>query len=407
MRKVIFLFLLIFCVGFISCTIEDDDPVNGSDDSDVSGGDESVDLPDGDSTGQADDDNGSKPDDVADVPDEDSNVPDDDAGPNKNLQDVSNAFASNTVDTITLNWKNPEMEGFQYVVITHRMDRYPENKDDGTVIYQGSDETKEMKSVQMGEPYFFTIYSCYGAQGCSKGVNIYTIPCYNHLDIVFSMDVSTTMGFILADLENEIGLVWEFVEGKFSAPPRIGLTVFVDDVTVTNGGEAFDSQAALKSEFNKWYKHTLTNKQTQSSLNNGDWPENSLDSLAYSARDFKWRDPSDTLRIIIHATDDTFYEYSKKFSNGIAVEYTYDGTVELLVQERIRVAAFAAKLGGFTGNANVEPGFFTSYNGKPSIPDATGGDVYLINDVKDGKIHLYQSVNDFIENAMCKSYGQK
>jgi hypothetical protein len=412
MKRFVFLAMLIFCIGFVSCVVEDDDSSNQFDDSDNGkSGSDTNDLPDEenrlpDNNEETNDDSEiDQPDDSVDTIDDFDDEPDDII--DEKLQEVSALFAEDTVDAINLSWKNPEMEGFQYVVVSMRMDQYPLDKDDGTVIYQDSGESVTVENAELGETYFFTVFACYGSRGCSEGVKVYAQPCYHHLDIVFSMDVSTTMGFILADLENEIGLVWEFVEENFSEAPRVGLTVFVDDVTVTNDGEAFESQAALKSEFNKWYNHTSTNKQTQSGLSNGDWPENSLDSMAYSARDFDWRDSSDTLRIIIHATDDTFYEYPEKFSNGIAVEYTYDETVDLLVQEKIRVAAFAALLGGKFGNTNVEPGFSSDYNGKESIPDATGGEVYSIKDVKDGNVHMYQAVNDFIENAMCKSYDQK
>ncbi|HQB11252.1 MAG TPA: hypothetical protein PLW37_15425 [bacterium] len=73
----------------------------------------------------------------------------------------------------------------------------------------------------------------------------------------------------------------------------------------------------------------------------------------------------------------------------------------------MRVGAFAAKKGGSTGTTNVEPGFFTDYNGKPSIPVATGGEVYLIDDVNAGTLHIYETVNAFIENTMCKTYDEK
>ncbi len=401
----IFLFFVISFFLVFSCAVEEDDPFNGeSNDDPVSvNDDENVEQDDAadETTDETTDEE------VVDVPDDDTGEQPDEIPQGEKLDDVTGFYADATAESITLNWSNPEMEGFQYVVLVKRMDRYAENREDGEIIYQGGEEGHFIDDVEIGDTYFFTIFACYGSRGCSKGVNAYAEPCYTQLDVVFSMDVSTTMGFILQDLENEIGLVWDFIQGTFSEKPRMGLTVFVDDVTVTNEGEPFDSRDLLKAEFNKWYQHTSTNKQTQSNLNNGDWPENSLDSIAFSARDFNWRDAGKTLRVIIHATDDTFYEHPDKFSNGIQVEYTYDGTIDLLVQENIRVAAFAAKLGGRLGNIDVKPGFFTDYNGKPSIPEATGGEVYFIEDVKNGHLNVYQAVNDFIENAMCKSYGQK
>ncbi|HOG43311.1 MAG TPA: hypothetical protein PK560_04430 [bacterium] len=75
---------------------------------------------------------------------------------------------------------------------------------------------------------------------------------------------------MLGILENEIGQVWEFTDKNFNGETQFGLTVFVDDVTVTNEGKTFASADAIKAEFNKWYKFTSTNKQTQSLDANGD-----------------------------------------------------------------------------------------------------------------------------------------
>ncbi len=409
MEKSIFLFVLILFLGFVSCTVDESDATGDSDDRDVA---ETVDdegkLPDDSTEYSKEDDSENydeKPDDVPEIPDGGSDIPDD--GHHSELESISDLIVTDTTDSISLSWKNPEADGFQQTVIVQRLDRYAEHRYDGDVIYEENGESHTLTDVEIGETYFFTVFACYGPSGCSEGVNGYAQPCYSQLDVVFSMDVSTSMDFILEDLENELGLVWDFIQNTFSEEPRLGLTVFVDDVTVTNNGEPFETQAELQSEFNKWRLHTSTNRQTQSNASNTDWPENSLDSIAFSARDFNWRDSKETLRIIVHSTDDTFYEYPDSFSSGIAVEYTYDETIELLVNEKIRVAAFAAKLGGRFGNVNVEPGFFTDYNGKPSIPEATGGEVYLINDVENGTLHVYQVINDFIKNVMCQSYDQK
>jgi len=324
------------------------------------------------------------------------------------LEGVSGLSAVNTIDSIDLSWTNPTMNGFESIVIRLDQVKYPETENDGTEVYNGTDETYSESTVNAGDKYYYSVFACYGDQGCSDPAFVSAQPCYTQLDVVFVMDVSTTMSDILSDLENEIGLVWDFVAGKFeNETPRFGLAVFVDDVLMTNSGEPFATVADIKTEFNKWYTHTSSNQQTQSTASNLDFPENSLDALALSATDFNWRDPNKTLKIVIHATDDTFLEKPSSFSSGIAMEHTYDETVALLVQEKVRVGAFAAKIGGSTGTTNVQPGFFTDYNSKPSIPEATGGEVYFIGDVKNGTTHMYDSVNTFIENVMCRSYEDK
>jgi len=324
------------------------------------------------------------------------------------LEGVIGLSADSSIDSIDLIWKNPTMEGFEKVVVVLDNDAYAQTPVDGTEVYSGTDETYSETTVEAGKNYFYSVFACYGDLGCSDPSYVSAQPCYSQLDVVFVMDVSTTMRDILADLENEIGLVWDFVEGKFpDETPHFGLSVFVDDYLLTNSGQPFSTVQEIKTEFNNWYTHTSTNEQTQSTASNMDWPENSLDALAVSATDFNWRDSDKTLRIVIHATDDTFLEKPNKFDSDIAVEHTYDETVALLVQEKVRVGAFAAKIGGFSQDVDVEPGFFTDYNSKPSIPQATGGEVYFIEDVKDGTIHMYDSVNTFIENVMCRGYDDK
>jgi hypothetical protein len=355
--------------------------------------------------------------DVNEINDEEKDDVTQDEGPDDNEQDdtdqivlagVSGLSVDATIDSIDLTWTNPTMEGFENVVVILNDSQSPQSTTDGTEVYNGIDETYSETTVEAGKYYYYAVFACYGDLGCSKPAYAYAQPCYTQLDVVFSIDVSTTMSDILSDLENEIGLVWDFVADNFpDETPHFGLSVFVDDYLLTNSGQPFASVLDIKTEFNNWYTHTSSNEQTQSTAANYDWPENSLDALAVSATDFNWRDSAETLRIIIHATDDTFLEKPDSFSSGIAVEHTYDETVALLVQEKIRVGAFAAKIGGSTGTTNVEPGFFTDYNSKSSIPVATGGEVYFIEDVKDGTIHMYDSVNTFIENVMCRSYDDK
>ncbi|MFO7734984.1 MAG: hypothetical protein R6W70_02080, partial [bacterium] len=414
MKKVLlFLCFIIFFFVFLSCTPEDE---SSSADDDMNS-ETADDIDEKNDTYGSEEDTGEDTDkDVADTDDSDSEngiqnddmETDDEDLPDQTdkLDDVENLQAEDTPNSIALSWKNPEMEGFENVVVVLKMDEFSQSPDDGDLLYEDSGENFHLDDVDVGYGYFFTVYACYGDKGCSDGVTVYAQPCYEQLDVVFSMDVSTSMDFILDDLESELGLVWDFIEDTFSEKPKPGLTVFVDDVMVTNNAEPFETQEMLKKEFSDWADHTSTNKQTQSDAINTDWPENSLDSIAFSARDFNWRDSSETLRIIIHSTDDTFYEHPDKFSSGIEVEYTYDGVLSLLKEKNIRVLAFAAVVGGRTGNINVEAGFFTDYEDNPSIPEATGGEVHLINDVEDGKLHVYEAVNSFIKGVMCEAYDQ-
>ncbi len=400
-----FIAVLAVLLLFTACTVEDDgsglDTENGNDSS--VGSNDELENDDGSSDSSTVNDSSQTNDNLTGTDDEQGN---DDSG-NDSLEGVTDLKASYGVDILSLSWTNPSMQGLEKIVVVRNMTQYPADMNDGDTVFEELGEAYSESQVLTGASYFYGVFACYGEKGCSKGAYVIAKPCFAQMDIAFVMDVSTTMGYMLTALENEIGLVWDFTAEKFAGTPRFGLTVFVDDVTVTNDGNAFASKEAITAEFNKWGKFTSTNKQTQSTEGNGDWPENSLDALALTAKNYKWRTASDTLKIIILATDDTFYENPKSFTSGIQVQHTYDQTVALLVDGKIRVGAFAAKKGGPTGNADVQPGFFTQYNGRDSIPYATGGEVYFIDDVQTGTLHIYETVKSFIESAACKSYDEK
>jgi len=228
--------------------------------------------------------------------------------------------------------------------------------------------------------------------------------CYEMIDIVFVIDVSTTMSYILSTLETEIGEVWNAAQDlSVDEPPHFGLVVFVDDVMVV-ASETYTSMEALQSDFNFWYTHTSSNQQTQSTATNTDWPENTIDALVEAALEYDWRDPELALRVIIHATDDTFLEYPATFSSGLPANHNYEETVTMLQDREIRVASFAAHLGGMSGTDNVEPGFFTDYNSMSAIPAATSGGVFDIDEVYNDTISLTEAINEFVLEELCTEY---
>ncbi len=233
-----------------------------------------------------------------------------------------------------------------------------------------------------------------------------TEDCYEHIDIVFVLDVSTSMGNMLQELEWDIPEVWDAANDltELDDDTHFGLVVFVDDYAVANDGSTpYASASELEADFNYWWSHTSTNQQTQSSASNIDWPENSLDALVAGATFFQWRDEETTLRVIIHATDDTFLEHPASFSSGIQVQSDYQQTIYALQEQTIRVASFAAHLGGSTGTINVEPGFFTDYAGQSSIPAATSGSVFEIGQVG-GTLSLAAAINEFVAEEFCSDY---
>lgn len=345
-----FTVFLIPLLLMLSCSVSDEDltgdDINGHDDSSLTSDESDETVNENDNETELPDDNKI---DENQTTDKEDNTPDEeitDEEQTVTLQEVQQLYSVDKIDSIDIFWKSPTMSGFEKTVIVRKTGGYPADMNDGTTVYDAIGENYSDGDVEAGTEYYYRVFACYGELGCSKGIFLLGKPCFSQLDIVFVMDVSTTMKDMLANLENEIGQVWEFTDKNFSGDATFGLTVFVDDVTVTNEGKPFDSVDAIKAEFNKWYKFTSTNKQTQSSVANGDWPENSLDGLALAAKNYQWRDMEETLRLVILATDDTFYESPKTFSSNIAVQHTYDETVTLLVDGKMRVGAFAAKKRG-------------------------------------------------------------
>lgn len=237
------------------------------------------------------------------------------------------------------------------------------------------------------------------------------IDCHQDIDIVFVLDVSTSMTWVLDRLYSEIEAVWTFAESMTAHPdydPAFGLVVFVDDVLVTNDGNPWASYGDLQVEFSNWRAFCSTEAQPGgSSCRNMDCPENTLDALAAAAEHYAWR--PDALHVAIHVTDDTFKESPDRLCSSISptipVEHTYSQTIDLLVAGEIRVGVFAVHSSSacpFPGNK--EPGFFTPWGDQPSIPDATGSRVWDLTEVQSGAISLTEAIQGFVLEEWCTDF---
>lgn len=230
--------------------------------------------------------------------------------------------------------------------------------------------------------------------------------CKLNIDIVFVMDVSTSMSAILQKLSEEILVVDEAIVA-LDLPTQVhyGLVVFVDDAMLINNGMAYADAPALQSDFVMWSNFTQSNSQTDGQGSNGDWPENTLDALYSAAFGFQWRPTESTLRMIIHTTDDTFGDKGASQSGEI-IQHSYDETVLGLQEREIRVFSFADNdmTGGPGNNQDVSMGFFTPYQGKTPIPEATDGGAFNINDVYGGQLSLSAAINASVEDSLCSQY---
>lgn len=228
--------------------------------------------------------------------------------------------------------------------------------------------------------------------------------CDEDVDIVFVMDVSTSMDAFLDKLADEI-LVVDQALANLDLPhePHYGLVVFVDDTALLMGGAPYPDVDTLRADFMQWSAFTASNQQVGGGNLNTTWPENSLDALYAAATGFQWRAADDTLRMIIHTTDDTFWD-GPTTGNGVPIQHGYAETVDALQQAQIRVFSFTAQIGGSCECEDVTPGWETDYMGQPPIPQSTDGDVFDIDAVLAGQLSLSAGINGAVEDKMCVPY---
>lgn len=229
--------------------------------------------------------------------------------------------------------------------------------------------------------------------------------CQQDIDIVFVMDVSTSMGPFLGKLADEILVVDQAIADLgLPNPPHYGLVVFVDDAAILNTGAPYADVQTLRSDFQQWSAFTSTNSQVSGGGSNSTWPENSLDALFLAGAGFQWRAEGDaTLRMIIHTTDDTFWN-GPTTADGVSIMHGYDEVVGALQDRQIRVFSFAAQIGGSCECEDVTPGWSSPYMGQTPLPEATDGEVYDIDLVLANQLSLSAAIGEAITVSMCDPY---
>lgn len=228
--------------------------------------------------------------------------------------------------------------------------------------------------------------------------------CQEEVDVVFVMDVSTSMGAFLSTLADEILAVDQAIQDLgLGTEPRYGLAVFVDDYLLVNEGMSYDDVAVLAADFDTWSTFTGSNAQVNGVGFNTTFPENSLDPLYAAATEFEWRPITNTTRIVIHTTDDTFWE-APQMADGIAIQHDYEETVDALQDEHVRVFGFTAMLGGPGETDDVSMGWFGPYGTELAIPEATDGGIWSIDDVLAGTVSLGDAIVSAVEDSYCEPY---
>ena len=259
--------------------------------------------------------------------------------------------------------------------------------------------------------------------------------CEEVIDVVFVLDTSSSMDFVLTKLEQQIAQVVE-ASNMVAADSHFGLIVFQDNHAIDNtgpleGGRVHTSAQSLQTAF-RYYKDNFT----ANNRNPGDGiagpktqnpicEENSLDALYAAAADFPWRD--NATRVVIVATDDTFLErsdnYGDRDGDGLTnkTDYPSEGnypaartmseTVAALQDASVRVFSFSriTQPGLFercgTGRrlqwADITDGWTTPYKAEAPIPDQTDGSNYDLDQIKSGSLSLAATINEVVLDSYC------
>jgi hypothetical protein len=262
-----------------------------------------------------------------------------------------------------------------------------------------------------------------------------TGPCEDVVDVVFVLDVSSSMEFVLDKLGNEIDLVVAAAVG-LAPEPHFGLIAFVDNFKLDDtgplaGGLVHTSGETLKTAFG-YYKATYTTPNR----NPGDGPtgpttqnpiceENSLDALYAAATTFPWRDTAS--RVVILVTDDTFLErpdnYGDRDGDGLTdkTDFPREGdyparrtlveTTDALRNNRTRVFSFTriqqpgplsrCSTGRRLPWTAITNGWSTPYNGADPIPVRTDGRNFDVDQVKSGALSLSTTINQVVLSSYC------
>jgi hypothetical protein len=186
-------------------------------------------------------------------------------------------------------------------------------------------------------------------------------PCTDVVDVLFVLDVSSSMTFVLDALEAEIATVVD-AANALAPDAHFGLIAFADNHLLVTGGplqggvvhvaagtlqSAFASVEATYTTYNRNPGDGPSGPTTQNPI----CEENANDALYAAAAEFPWRD--DATRVIIAVTDDTFLDrpdnYGDRDGDGdtTSTDFPSEGdypalrtmaeTVEALVAARARV----------------------------------------------------------------------
>lgn len=262
--------------------------------------------------------------------------------------------------------------------------------------------------------------------------------CEEVIDVVFAIDLSSSMTFVLTKLAAEIDAVVN-ASNALREEAHFGLVPFVDNHVLDTagpleGGKVHVAADTLRARF----EHYRT-VYTDNDRNPGDGPsgptlqnpiceESSLDAIYAAVAEFPWRETA--TRIVILATDDTFLErpdnYGDRDADGkwdkldfpregnYPAQRTLGETAAQLKSARVRLFAFTkTKAPGFlelpwcgTGRrlpwTAISDGWTTPYKGQPPLPAESSGKAFDLDLVRDGQLSLSETINNVVLESHCK-----
>jgi hypothetical protein len=259
--------------------------------------------------------------------------------------------------------------------------------------------------------------------------------CEEVIDVVFVLDTSSSMDFVLTKLETQIAQVVT-ASNMVAADSHFGLIVFQDNHFLDNTGPMMNgvvhtSATSLQTAF-RHYKdnYTANNRNPGDGLSgpttqNPICEENSLDALYAAAETFPWRD--NATRVVILATDDTFLErpdnYGDRDGDGLTnkTDFPREGdypaartmpeTVTALKDAKVRVFSFSRLTPpGFLERCgtprrytweHITDGWTTPYKTMMPIPTQTDGANYDLDKVKNGTLSLAETINSVVLDSHC------
>jgi hypothetical protein len=263
-----------------------------------------------------------------------------------------------------------------------------------------------------------------------------TDTCTNDIDVVFVLDVSSTMNFVLQRLESEIDKVVT-ASNALKDGAHFGLVIFADNGALVTtgdleGGKVHTTSTTLRKAFaNARTTYTAKNRNpgdgpTGPTTQNPICEENSVDALQLAAAEFPWR--KNAAHVVIVATDDTFLEnpdnYGDRDGDGATnktdfpregdypARFSLDDAVSALKGSGVRVFSFtrvkaASLLEGCGTGRRFDAadafawGWSKPFKGKPAIPEATGGKNFDLDAVRSGKLSLTATINEVVLESHC------